>query len=210
MNIIENMSEEKDKNTENHDNSINVEEVDDVSFEDTDEVEMEGTLEDKLKNLRKKLKEAEKEKKEYLLNWQKERADFINYRKDEEKRRDESRKYLNESFIESMLPALDNFNSAMRNREVWEKVDEAWRKGIEYIKSQFENTLRDYGMELIEPKPGDHFDPNIHQSVASIETDDEKKDHTIEKVIQEGYKVKGNVLRGAKVALFINKNKKEE
>ncbi len=205
------MSEEKDKKAENHDNSPNIEEeVDDVSFEDTDEVEMEGTLEEKLKNLRKKLKEAEKEKKEYLLNWQKERADFINYRKDEEKRRDESRKYLNESFIESMLPALDNFNSAMRNREVWEKVDEAWRKGIEYIKSQFENTLRDYGMELIEPKPGDHFDPNIHQSVASIETDDEKKDHTIEKVIQEGYKVKGNVLRGAKVALFINKNKKEE
>lgn len=205
------MSEEKDKKTENHDNSPNIEEeVDDVSFEDTDEVEMEGTLEEKLKNLRKKLKEAEKEKKEYLLNWQKERADFINYRKDEEKRRDESRKYLNESFIESMLPALDNFNSAMRNREVWEKVDEAWRKGIEYIKSQFENTLRDYGMELIEPKPGDHFDPNIHQSVASTETDDEKKDHTIEKVIQEGYKVKGNVLRGAKVALFISKNKKEE
>lgn len=202
------MSEEKDKNAENHDNSPNIEEVDDVSFEATEEIELEGTLEDKLKILRKKLKETEKEKKEYLLNWQKERADFINYKKDEEKRREESRKYLNESFIESMLPALDNFNSAMRNREVWEKVDEAWRKGIEYIKSQFENTLKEYGMELIEPKLGERFDPNIHQSISSVETDDESKDHTIEKVIQEGYKVKGSVLRGAKVVLFIH-NKKE-
>jgi molecular chaperone GrpE len=201
---------DKDKDQKTEETEKKELEADDVSFEDTEEVEMESSLGDKLKKLREKLKETEKEKKEYLTNWQKERADFINYRKDEEKRKDEFRKYLNESFIESMLPALDNFSSAMRNREIWEKVDEAWRKGIEYIKSQFENTLRDYGLELIEPKPGEHFDPNLHQSVMSVETDDPEKDHTIEKVIQEGYKVKGNVLRGAKVAIFINKKKSPE
>jgi len=46
------------------------------------------------------------------------------------------------------------------------------------------------------------FDPNIHQSISITETNEELKDHTIEKVLQVGYKIGDRVIRPAKVTIF--------
>jgi molecular chaperone GrpE len=90
---------------------------------------------------------------------------------------------------------------AMSNKEAWEKVDKNWRQGIEYIHSKFLQALADNNVTAI-GKVGDKFDPMLHESIESIPTDDESKDHTIEKVIQAGYKIGERVIRPARVNIF--------
>ncbi len=56
-----------------------------VEFEFNDDGEED--LKKTLKKLRADLKQVKKEKEEYLTGWQKERADFANYKKEEDNRR---------------------------------------------------------------------------------------------------------------------------
>ena len=55
----------------------NKEEIVEFGFNDDGEADLKKTL----KKLRADLKLCKKEKEEYLVGWQKERADFINYKK---------------------------------------------------------------------------------------------------------------------------------
>jgi molecular chaperone GrpE len=49
------------------------------------------------------------------------------------------------------------------------------------------------------------FDPNLHQSIETVPTDDLSKDHTIAKVIQAGYKIGERVVRPARVNIYEKK-----
>jgi molecular chaperone GrpE (heat shock protein) len=86
-----------------------------------------------LKKLRKDLKEARAKEREYLTNWQRERADFLNYKKDEDARRASYSSNARERFAEDLIPVLDAYDMACANKEAWEKVDKNWRMGVEYI-----------------------------------------------------------------------------
>ena len=68
--------------------------IDDVVFEDTAEGEGEAMSKDKIKKLREDLKAAQAEKADYLQNWQKERADFINFKKGEDERKKQTIDYV--------------------------------------------------------------------------------------------------------------------
>ena len=63
-------------------------------------------------DLVKKLAECETKRDEYLSGWQRERADFQNYKKEEMKRAGELRGMLTESIIHELLPVLDSFDIA--------------------------------------------------------------------------------------------------
>ena len=90
----------------------------------------------KLKKLKLELKNCQKEKAEYLTGWQKERADFANYKKEEDNRRALFSEGLRERILSRFLTVIDSFNMAFANKESWDKVDPNWRKGVEYIFGQ--------------------------------------------------------------------------
>ena len=71
-----------------------------------------------------------------MTGWQKERAEFANYRKQEDERRAVFSEAMRERILTRFLSVIDSFNMAFANREAWEKVDENWRKGVEYIYTQ--------------------------------------------------------------------------
>ena len=71
---------------------------------------------------------------------------------------------MRERILTRFLTVLDSFNMAFANKDTWEKVDENWRKGIEYIYAQLNNIFEEYGVKEI-GKEGENFDPNIHQSI---------------------------------------------
>src|SRR4051812_48886618 len=119
----------------------NNDEVEDVVFEGTAEGEGEAQAKDKIKKLRDDLKACQTEKTDYLTNWQKERADFINYKKDDEARRKNILVMAREQFTEELLPVLDAYDMAFSNKETWEKVDKSWRMGVEYIHQQLLKVL---------------------------------------------------------------------
>lgn len=179
--------------------------IDDVVFEDTAEGEGEALSKDKIKKLRDELKTAQSEKADYLANWQKERADFINYKKGEDDRKKQTLEFAREQFVEELLPVLDGYDMAFSNKEAWEKVDKNWRLGVEYIHQQLLKVLADNGISEINPKIGDKPDSNLHDMIENVDTDDDGKDHTIAQVMQKGYKLGSRVLRPARVKVFEHK-----
>jgi len=156
----------------------------------------------KIKDLKEKLKACEKEKQDYLINWQKERADFLNYKKNDAARSERLNSYSREEFVGELLPVLDSYDLAFANRESWEKVDKNWRMGVEYIHAQLLKVLSDYGVAEIIPIKGDIFDLNLHQTMETVLTENEVDDQKVDKIIQKGYKMGERIIRPARVAIL--------
>ena len=136
------------------------------------------------------------------MNWQKERADFVNYKREEDVRLNRARAIGFERGLEGVIKMLDTFDMAMVNKDSWSSVDANWRMGVEYIYNEGLKFLQDSGIEIIEPTLTSAVDPNIHESVETIDTNDEKLDHTVASVIQKGYRTSEYVIRPAKVAVY--------
>ena len=173
----------------------------DNEIEFTDE-DGESTGADKIKKLRSDLKDAKEESQKNLDGWQRALADYANLQKTSNSQIRELREYTLQGFIEELLPVLDSFEMAMKNRESWEAVPENWRKGVEYIYNQLKGILTNNGIEEISDTK-DKFNPEIHHAVEEIPTDDEKKDHTISEIVQKGYKTSKSVIRHAQIKIFI-------
>lgn len=172
---------------------------DDVIFEtelDSDNAKDPAAV---VKALKEKLKIAQKERQEYLDGWQRAKADYINAKKREEEERGAFIRFSKKELIKELLPAVDSFHTAFGNKEAWEKVDLNWRMGVQYIYSQLLGALEKHGIALIEPKAGELFDPEKHQSVGTVPVSDAAKDHTIAETAQKGYTLHGAVLEPAKV-----------
>jgi molecular chaperone GrpE len=146
-----------------------------------------------LKKLKDKIKTLEKEKQENMDGWQRERADFINFKKRIDQEKIEVIKYANESILEELLPVLDSFEMAFANKEAWEKVDKNWRVGVEYIHSQFLKILNEHGVKEMNPL-GETFDPKFHIADTHEETKDESQDGKIVEVKKKGYMLADRVV----------------
>lgn len=161
----------------------------------------EEDLKKTLKKLRADLKQAKAEKEEYLTGWQKERAEFANYRKEEDNRKSLFSEAMRERILSRFLTVADSFNMAFANKEAWAKVDDSWRKGVEYIYSQMNTIFEEYGVKPIGVE-GESFDPNMHESINVVETDKKELEHKIATVIQKGYKLGERVIRPARVNVY--------
>lgn len=188
----------KGKSKEGVDKDGVVGHTDDFVFEETEEGRTEAHPEDKIKKLQKKLKECLSEKQEYLNGWQRAKADIVNLRKDEEKRRADLSIFVQEGLFFELLPALDSFDMAFENKETWEKVDENWRIGVEHIHTQLLTIFQQYNFVPFDPI-GEKFDPAKHNSVESVTTEKKNEDNKVIKVLQKGYTFNGKVVRPANV-----------
>lgn len=160
---------------------------------------------DKFKKLQEKIKKLETEKQEYLDGWQRARADYSNLVKSTEEDKKQFKKYFTDSFVESLIPVVDSFTMAMSNKEAWEKVDNNWRMGVEYIYNQLMNILKDHGLILF-GMVGDDFDPTFYEAVSEENTNNTDQDHKVAKVIQPGFKIADSILRPARVIVFTLKS----
>lgn len=153
-----------------------------------------------VKKLKEKIKTLEKEKQENMDGWQRERADFMNYKKRIDQEKIEVIKYANESLLEEITQVLDSFEMAFSNKEAWEKVDKNWRVGVEYIHTQLINILHDNNFKTMDPM-GAKFDPALHIAVEHTTTDDESKDGIIIEVKKKGYILNDRVMKPAQVVV---------
>lgn len=151
-----------------------------------------------VKKLREKLKKAEAEKQEYLVGWQRAKADLINARKRDESERQDFVKFANERLIEGIVPVMESFDMAMGNKEVWEKVDKNWRVGVEYIYAQLKKVLSDAGLEEVNPI-GLPFDHNRDEAAEYVPVSSQSEDQKIVTVVQKGYTLNGRAMRPPKV-----------
>ncbi|KKQ87739.1 MAG: Protein GrpE [Parcubacteria group bacterium GW2011_GWF2_38_8] len=198
----ENKKEEKDGSSGQKD--ANESEVLEFEFNQDGEEDLKKTL----KKLRADLKACKVEKEEYLTGWQKERADFANYRKQEDDRRVNFSESVRERILARFLTVLDSFNMAFSNKESWNKVDENWRKGMEYIYIQLNTIFEEYDVKEI-GRVGEDFDPSLHQSMEITQTDKKEDNHKVSAVVQKGYKLGDRVIRVARVNVFEYKDVKD-
>ena len=192
----------QDKEHYETDDSLEISEVDDttddVEYDMENDVIEESGLQDKLKKLRAELKAEKNQSQEYLTGWQTERAGFANYKTEEEKKRKERLDMMKLNLVSDLFPVLDSFDMAFSNKEAWEKVDPAWRTGVEYIYTQFKNILDMYNLSVIDTV-GIDFNPKIHEPMEHAIVDTQEQDNTIIKIVQKGYQSGEIVLRPAKV-----------
>ncbi len=172
-------------------------EVVEYEFNEDGEEDLKKTL----KKFRADLRVCKQEKEEYLNGWQKERAEFANYRKQEEDRKSMFSESMRERILTKFLTVIDSFNMAFANKDAWNKVDEGWRKGVEYIYSQMNTIFDEYGVKSI-GEVGEDFDPSLHESIEMVSTDKKENDHKVSDVVQKGYKLGDRVLRPARVNIF--------
>ncbi len=143
--------------------------------------------------LQEKLAEAEKQRDEYLGGWQRAKADFLNYKKEELRHLEEVSRYGNVDLMKDLISVMDNFDLALRTLEKEGPVE----KGIYLIRMQIEDLLKKRGLEKIAIKPGDPFDPAIAEALSEI--DAEQPPGTIVEEIEPGYRLHDKVLRPARV-----------
>lgn len=157
-------------------------------------------LQKKIKKLKEDWKKCEAERKEYLEGWQRSKADFINYRKEEDKRFEDMARFVTAELIQEILPMLDSFDLALRNHQLPttnpQPIDE---KGISLVFYQLLDILKKQGLEQIKVEVGDDFTPEKHESIGEIESD--LAEGKIVEVIQKGYLFQNRVLRPARVKI---------
>ena len=180
--------------------------------EDADDIEIESynddvlapdevTLEERLKRLKEKLRECNKERLEFLDGWQRVKADFINLKKREAEEKAEFLKFAREGLITDLLPVLESFHMAFANKEAWEKGDPSWRKGVEHIHAQLAQTLASYGLTEVDPL-GEMFNPSEHTAIGTVGTADKKEHHKIAEVVQLGYRLNGKLIKTPAVKIY--------
>jgi molecular chaperone GrpE len=99
--------------------------------------------------------------------------------------------------VKDILPIVDDFERALKV----ETADRNYAKGVELIYQRMAETLKKLGLEPIDTA-GQTFDPNLHQAVERVETD-EAPDQSILAEFQRGYNFKGKLLRPAMVKVAV-------
>jgi len=125
------------------------------------------------------------------------RAEFDNARRRAERERSEYLQFASMDLVRDLLPILDDFERALRV----ETADRNYARGVELIYQRMAETLKKMGLEPIETA-GRRFDPNLHQAVERVHTDD-AADQTVLSEFQRGYNFRGKLLRPAMVKVAV-------
>lgn len=127
-------------------------------------------------------------------------ADYDNFRRRTREEREKERQYRAQSIVEDLLPVLDNFNRALGTKAENEE-SMAIIKGMEMVFRQFQDALIKEGVKEIAAL-GEPFDPNKHQAVMQVESD-EHEANTVVEVLQAGYELNGRVIRPSMVKVSL-------
>ncbi len=143
-----------------------------------------------------KLAAAEKQAQDNLDGWQRERADFSNYKRRIERELAETRQNATNATLKSLLPVLDDYELALANKPA-HFAEDAWVEGIVAIQRKFLKILEDYGVEVMDPV-GQEFDPTRHEAIG-VDTESDAESGTVTQTLQKGYINGDKVLRSALV-----------
>lgn len=153
--------------------------------------------------LESRLKEIEKQNKEYLEKLLRLKAEFENYKKRMLKEQSLAIKYASEGIITRLLPIVDDLDRALEaiknDLEASKIID-----GVKLTHQDIKKVLEECLVKEINPV-GEPFNPEEHEALNIIASDSHNEDHVVE-VFQKGYKLDGKVVRPAKVSIC-KKNK---
>ena len=120
-------------------------------------------------------------------------AEYDNFRKRTVKEKEASYGNGKADAVAKMLPIYDNLERALSQST----EDAAYKKGVELTMTELVKIFTNLGVEIF-GNVGDAFDPNLHNAVMHIDSD-ELEENTISQVFQKGFKIGDKVVRFAMV-----------
>lgn len=178
-------------------------------------------LEEKgVEKIKKELEETNKKAEEYLNNWKRIQADYVNRERSMEKERENWIKFSNLNLVLELLPIFDHFNQAL-SHVPGDDIKSEWVKGIIQIKGQIEKLLKGFGVEKIKTI-GEKFNPKWHEVISKEKTEDNPSETPLRgnpptggvegqvvsrgkdiiiKEVQAGYKMHESIIKPAKVII---------
>ncbi|MCM3122470.1 MULTISPECIES: nucleotide exchange factor GrpE [Bacillaceae] len=146
-------------------------------------------MEQKIAELEGKLEEADNR---YLRL----QADFDNFRRRSRIELEASAKYRAQNIITDLLPAIDNFERALK-MDVDNEQAKSLKQGVEMVYRSLLDALKNEGVEVIDAV-GKEFDPHLHQAVMQAEDENYGPNIVVEE-FQKGYILKDRIIRPAMV-----------
>ena len=149
--------------------------------------------------LRSQLEEATRQSEEYLVALQRERAEFLNFKRRTAEERERDLGLAGEDLIRKVLAVADDFDRAIEARP--ESIaEEAWFEGVAAIDRKLRALLESEGVSEITAEPGTTFDPREHDAIANVPGTGRREGEIVEQV-RRGYRLRDRVLRPALVAV---------
>ena len=144
------------------------------------------------------LEALKKQSDDYLKGWQTERANFLNYQRDENDRLARALSISDRNILLEIINILDNFDLILKNLD----STNDYLKGIQLIYDQFVSFLNRHQCFAFESL-NQVFDPNLHEALEMIQ-DETKENNIVVEEVQKGYKLNNIVIRPSKVKVNIN------
>lgn len=177
----------------NQDNTENIEKNladNELNYnEEIDSTGSEMTQEEKLQE------DLAKEKDKFLRLF----AEFENFKKRTAKERMDLFKTANQEVLVALLPVLDDFDRAIL--EISKTEDEAMLKGVELIYEKLKSTLISKGLEQLDIRAGDQFNPDFAEAITQIPAPSDDLKGKIVDVVEKGYKLGDRIIRFPKVVI---------
>ena len=123
-------------------------------------------------------------------------ADLENFKKRAQKEKDELQRFGNEKLLRDLLPVVDNFDRALEHSKGGGDVA-SLEKGITLTRKLFEDALAKHGVKAFDSK-GKPFDPNLHEAMQHVETDDLPANHVASELLR-GFTLNDRLVRPALV-----------
>lgn len=121
-------------------------------------------------------------------------AEYDNFRKRSQREREGIHGEAVAYAVKALLPTYDNLERALAA----ETTDTEYKKGVKLTMTQLLESLKSIGVERIEAAPGTAFDPNLHNAVMHVESD-ELSENSIAEAFQQGFRIGDKVIRHAMV-----------
>jgi molecular chaperone GrpE len=126
-------------------------------------------------------------------------ADMQNVRRRAEQDVEKAHKFALERFANDLLPVVDSLERGLELSSPDDEAIKAVREGMELTLKLFQDTLKRYQLEVIDPH-GAPFNPEHHQAMAMQESTNVEP-NTVLQVFQKGYLLNGRLLRPAMVVV---------
>jgi molecular chaperone GrpE len=170
------------------------------AHERADEIDISPTkLLADIETLRGQAEASRVQAEEYLNALQRERAEFLNFKRRTSEDRQRDLGLASEDLIRKVLAVADDFDRAIEARPDSVAAD-PWFEGVSVIDRKLRQLLESEGVTEIVAAPGVPFDPREHEAIATVPGTNRPEGEIVEQV-RRGYRLRDRVLRPALVAV---------
>ena len=177
-----------------------VEQAQEVEDQEAEQIEEPAVSEeneiDEIESLGEEIAALQQQSQEYLDGWQRERAEFANYKKRMERERQQLQHNITGNIIRRYLEILDDLERALQNQPS-DGEGATWAEGIELVYRKFLTALEAEGVVPMEVADQE-FDPNLHEAISQEPREGVESGQIID-VVRNGYMIGERVLRPASV-----------